>query len=224
MELRVSAKIGIHKRPLKIQFNNQEKVLSNSNNEVVFEFDKTGNYDLYIEQVDEPKLNIFSRIILLLINTLKTMLDLSILNGFGFSNYDGVKPFHLSRAYSVYLSKDVDISLDYCDPSFSKAKKIFTSPTVECKSEKVTLVYNAVNVCVEVINQRRNDLHIVLFAIWFMCFAGISVVAMVSWINLNIIALIICTLILAFFIVGYVISFRKINRTYSEIKEKSEIL
>ena len=43
MKLKVSAKIGIHKRPIKIQFNNQEKVLSNSNNEVVFEFDKTGN-------------------------------------------------------------------------------------------------------------------------------------------------------------------------------------
>lgn len=43
MKLKVSAKIVIHKRPLKIQFNNQEKVLSNSNNEVVFEFDKTGN-------------------------------------------------------------------------------------------------------------------------------------------------------------------------------------
>ena len=197
MKIKIQSKIGKYARPLNIRFNGENKILSTYNDVVVFNCEKAGEYHFSVEQINDENMSVISQMFLTIL-----------------------KPYSIRKNYIIKIKSDTNINLKYKDTSFSSSNNEFSIPYIEvnniCVQDEKTLL----DCSTEKIRKSKNCLTITLSIIVLVCFFGISTVFYFALLSKNIVPICMCSAILLFSIIVYVVSLRKIKVSYNIIISK----
>lgn len=217
------SKIGKYARPLNICFNGENKTISAYNDTVEFEFEEAGEYNLSVEQITDDNLGIISKIFLIILMCFDTIISLYNLESFKFTDYNGTKPYLLTKTYIIELNANTDISLEYKDTSYSASTLKFSIPNIKIKNfstvNETTDLYSSA----EPLKQNKKYLKITLSLICFFCFLGVSPIFYSALFSGDIAIIALCSAILLFIIAIYIIALLKITFIYNEIINKLSI-
>lgn len=220
MKIKIQSKIGKYARPLNIRFNGENKILSTYNDVVVFNCEKAGEYHFSVEQINDENMSVISQMFLTILMCFRVLISLYNLESFNFFVYSDIKPYSIRKNYIIKIKSDTNINLKYKDTSFLSSNNEFSIPYIEvnniCVQDEKTLL----DCSTEKIRKSKNCLTITLSIIVLVCFFGISTVFYFALLSNNIVPICMCSAILLFFIIVYVVSLRKIKVSYNIIISK----
>lgn len=220
MKIKVQSKIGKYARPLNISFNGENKIISTYNDVIEFDFEKSGEYHLSVEQINDDNMGVISQIFLIILMCFRFILSFYNLDSFNFLDYSHIKPYSIKKNYIIKINSDTNVNLKYKDTSFLSRNNEFSIPYIEVDHFSVQDEKSILNCSTENITKRKNYITITLSIIVFVCFLGISAVFYNALLSKNIVPICMCSAILLFFVIVYVVSLRKIKVSYNKIISK----
>lgn len=217
MKLNLYSHIGSYSKPLKINFNGELRIISDTKNNVSFDFNHSGKYNLIIEQIDEPKQGVFAKIVLIIVGIILNVISLLSLNDFDNKEYNHLHPYKLKKMYTVFLSSDTKIIINYKDSTFYSNKNKFSIPIINIECHNIVSEDTVLNSCTEVIKQRKKYLQTILFILWIISFLVMSLIVYYSFLSQSVFAMVICLVLLLYFVIAYIIALIRIDLTYKKI-------
>lgn len=165
-------------------------------------------------------MSVISQMFLTILMCFRVLISLYNLESFNFLDYSDIKPYSIRKNYIIKIKSDTNINLKYKDTSFSSSNNEFSIPYIEvnniCVQDEKTLL----DCSTEKIRKSKNCLTITLSIIVLVCFFGFSTVFYFALLSKNIVPICMCSAILLFFIIVYVVSLRKIKVSYNIIISK----
>lgn len=217
MKLNLYSHIGSYSKPLKISFNGDLRIISDTKNNVSFDFNHSGKYNLIIEQIDEPKQGVFEKFVLIIVGIILNVISTLSLNDFDKKEYNHLHPYKLKKMYTVFLLSDTKIIINYKDSTFYSKKNKYSAPIINIEYHNIVSEDTVLNSCTEVIKQRKKYLQTILFITWIISFLVMSFIVYYSFLSQSVFAIIICLVILLYFVIAYIITLIRINLTYKKI-------
>lgn len=206
MKLTIVGKIpeGIN---LLIKFNEKKNILCSEDNTLEFDFNASGTYDIYIEQIPTSNpLKIRNLLFYLLTFLLQGVFNILLMN-LDFNWWKDLNPFSIKSKLEVNLNSDCSIDFIYNKSKFDYLLKKWSEPNliisgINCSTVVENNKYELVNGYMKYIKQLLSIFAIIIVMLTFFLYISVK--------N-NIILAILFISILMFFLVSLVIVLIVIN-------------